>query len=114
MYKLALMNQFIKKIDKIHPKGTRITTDELMAAAREAIEAQDQREDVLPIKKIKKKIDLDEFTFGDDRQSDVSISVEPMHLLDTATDQEYLTDKESNKVKRTFKLPLKQRVRQTE
>ena len=96
MYKLALMNQFIKKIDKIHPKGTHITNRELLAAAREAIDAQNQREDVFPERKTKKRVDLDEVTFGDNQMSDV----EPMHLLDTATDQEYLTDKDSHIVKR--------------
>ena len=100
MYKLALMNQFIKKIDKIHPKGTHITNRELLAAARQAIEAQDKREDRFPVRKTKKRVDLDEVTFGDDQMSDVSISLEPMHLLDTATDQEYLTDKDSHIVKR--------------
>lgn len=66
MYKLALMNQFIKKIDKIHPKGTHITTDELLAAARQAIESQDKTDDIFPARKIKKRVNLDDFTFCDD------------------------------------------------
>ena len=78
------------------PKGAHITTNELLAAARQAIEAKNKTEDVKPVRKTKKRVDLDDVTFGDDQMSDV----EPMHLLDTVTDQEYLTDKDSHIVKR--------------
>ena len=107
MYKLALMNRFIKKIDRIHPKGTSITNDELMVVAREAIEAQNKVEDIWTVKNTKNFVPLDEVTFGDCK-SDVSVSVEPIHLVDTATDQEYLSDKDVNKLKRSQKQHQKQ------